>query len=203
MISITILPAEIHGGFKHIATEYEIATDEYFENIIYDETDYIYLYTKLVNLTVETGKEYFVRARALLDSGGYTELSAIHIVTPSEAKVLTIDTPVPAKIGPPTLYFDEDVNQNEVPTKNIKINVNGFETISGVSLKAITYILTDVNGEYVDGSISNEEDLESHIFTKQLFPNKIYRISASFMGDNNNVSQFASITFITKDEITV
>ena len=193
---IRLTELDITPDILHISTDYQVATDKLFGNIVATATDdHENLTEKVFNIELDPSIKYYARARVRL-STGYTAWGNVDLFTPDNINDIAIDLDLPTLVGIPRITLD-DANDN-FPLSLFNINVSGFVVNSTAKHTATTYIIETVDGDLVWSSHYNEYERDS-IFVDNVILKKdaIYRIKAMFHVSSGDVSQISTVTVKT------
>ena len=191
MVISRITDLDLPTGVTHIATDWQIASDLLFSNIViesnYDQTNLTYIvFPDKLDPTVK----YYGRARVLL-STGYTEWGNINVFIPKDINDIAVDHDFPSIVSLPVITTDSVIT-NHKPTM-FTISASGYGVVGTGTHTATTWIVTDINDNIVWSSIHDINNIDSIAFTKKILKeNEIYKIKVMFHSSSNDTSQIAT-----------
>ena len=191
MIISRITDLDLPTGVTHIATDWQIADDLLFSNIVvesnYDKTNLTYI---VFPDKLDPEIKYYGRARVLL-STGYTEWGNIDVFIPKDINNIAVDYDFPSLVSLPVINTDSDLN-NHTPTM-FTITASGYGVIGTGTHAATTWLVTDINDNIVWSSIYDINNIDTIDFTKRVLKeNEIYKIKVMFHSSSNDTSQIAT-----------
>ena len=191
MIISRITDLDLPTGVTHLATDWQIASDLLFSNIVVES---IYDQNNLTHIMfpdkLDTGIKYYGRARVLLNTG-YTEWGNINVFIPKDIDDIAIDHDFPSIVSLPVITTDSDIT-NHKPTM-FTITASGYGVIGTGTHTATTWIITDINDEIVWSSIHDINNIDTIFFSKKILKeNEIYKIKVMFHSSSNDTSQIAT-----------
>lgn len=179
----------------HIATDYEVATDLLFNNIILSSiADSDNLTVKIFNDVLDPTIAYYSRTRCLL-STGYTYYSNVSKFTPKDVDRIEFDVDMPTILGIPSIVTSGSLTQHPVTMFNIA--VSGFTAVGTATHEFTTYII-----ETLDGSVIWKKEKSSNLTSIDvndlvLKANTVFRLNVIFHASSGDVSQVGTVTFKT------
>ena len=99
-----------------------------------------------------------------------------------------------------TPYITTEMNTSNIDTNSCKINIDGFQVLSGVGKhKYTSWLITDANGVEVFRRDKDEDNLTSILIDYSLFEStKLYQLRAKFVTDTNGYSNLGTFVFNTQ-----
>lgn len=194
--------ADLPKGWTHEATDWQVATDPDFKNILVESlNDSDNLTTIAHNTKTEVGETYYGRSRMLLNTG-FTEWSDIGIFTPKDIDDVVSNMDIPSIITAPTVTTKYDSDSH--PSSGFYIEASKFATLGTASHMSTDWVIESSKGKAVWASLGNKHDLNSILIDKILPVNEVYHAHASFKGSNFDISQYGTTTFyVSNDELLV
>ena len=191
MIISRITDLDLPAGVTHVATDWQIADDLLFSNIVvesnYDKTNLTYI---VFPDKLDPEVKYYGRARVLL-STGYTEWGNIDVFIPKDINEITVDYDFPSLVSLPVISTDSDLN-NHKPTM-FTITASNYGVVGTGTHTATTWLVTDINDNIVWSSIYDINNIDTIDFTKRILKeNEIYKIKVMFHSSSNDTSQIAT-----------
>jgi len=191
MIISRITDLDLPTGVTHVATDWQIADDLLFSNVVvesnYDQTNLTYI---VFPDKLDPEVKYYGRARVLL-STGYTEWGNIDVFIPKDINNIAVDYDFPSLVSLPVVSTDSDLN-NHKPTM-FTITASGYGVIGTGTHTATTWLVTDINDNIVWSSIYDINNIDTIHFTKRILKeNEIYKIKVMFHSSSNDTSQLAT-----------
>lgn len=195
MVVARVYNLQLEAGVTHIATDYQIATDLLFNNIVLQSNhDEVNLTTKIFNESLDPTVTYYLRTRCLL-STGYTYWNNISKFTPKDVDRIEFDTDMPTVLGVPRITSTGSLSTH--PITMFSILVSGFTAVGTASHEATTYIIEDLDGVILWKREKSYELTSIDVNDIVLKPNTVYRINAIFHASSGDVSQVGTTTFKT------
>lgn len=195
MVVARLFNLQLEAGVTHIATDYQIATDLLFNNIVLSSIhDTVNLQTKIFNESLDPTIPYYLRTRALL-STGYTYYSNISKFTPKDVDRIEFDTDMPSVLGIPRITTTGSFNAH--PITMFSINVEGFTSVGTATHEFTTYIIEDLDGMILWKREKSLDLTSIDVNDIVLKANTVYRMSAIFHASSGDVSQVSTVTFKT------
>jgi len=198
MVVLRINNADLPDGWSHNKTDWQVATDKTFKNILAESmNDNKNLTTKIFNLKLDLGVKYYGRARMLLNTG-FTEWSNIDVFIPKDTNEVLMDMDIPSVVSAPTLStkFEKDHH----PAAAFKIYGTNFSTLGNAEHISTTWIVEDNRGKAIWSSIDDIDNLTSITIPNILPMNTICRVHASYKGSNRDCSQFGTVSFYVSND---
>jgi len=191
MIISRITDLDLPSGVTHVATDWQIADDLLFSNIVvesnYDQTNLTYI---VFPDKLDPEVKYYGRARVLL-STGYTEWGNIDVFIPKDINEIAVDYDFPSLVSLPVISTDSDLN-NHKPTM-FTITASNYGVVGTGTHTATTWLVTDINDNIVWSSIYDLNNIDTIHFTKRILKeNEIYKIKVMFHSSSNDTSQLAT-----------
>jgi len=203
MVAIRITDLDLPTGVKHTATDWQIATDPLFSNIILESLDDTKNLTSIMWTNIlDPDNKYYARARSLLNTG-WTIWGNLDIFIPKDVYTIDNNIDMPGTVTPPTIKTNSLIN-NHIPTM-FTITVSDFNTTGTAIHTATSYIITDINGKYVWSNIYNEVDKDSILVDQPILKRgNVYLIKAAFHTSSDDVSQFSTLAIhVVKQEVMI
>jgi len=194
--AIRISELDLTPDVTHISTDYQIATDELFANIIIESMDDREHLTDIIfDVKLDPEIKYYARARVRL-STGYTAWGNVDIFTPEDINDIELDLDLPTIVAIPIISLDKP-NDN-FPLSLFNINVSGFAVNSTAKHISTTYLIETIDGSIVWSSRFNEYNRNS-IFVDSIIldKNSVYRIKVMFHSSTGDISQMSTVTVKT------
>ena len=142
MVTLRIVNLDLGPSVTHKATDWDVATDPLFKDIILtsreDDKNLTFI---SFNETLDPTKKYYARARALL-STGYTAWGNIDVFTPYDINDIEIDIERPSLVTAPIITTNFDPNHH--PLALFSINFTGFSTTTSATLESTSVIIKDI-----------------------------------------------------------
>lgn len=198
MVIIKLTGLDIPPSVQHLGTDYQIATDLLFRNIVLEslEND-IDLHTKIFNDILDPAVKYYARARALL-STGYTIWGNIAVFTPKDVNEVELDMDMPSSIAVPRLT--SSASEELHPPTLFNFYVSGYSSIGNTKLESTSWLIEDLKGNIVWKKLYDKTNkLSITVSDIILKNNNAYRARAVFNSTSKDVSQVATITFKVGD----
>ena len=179
----------------HIATDYEVATDLLFNNIVLSSIrDEVNLTVKIYNDILDPTISYYSRTRCLL-STGYAYYSNVSKFTPKDVERIEFDVDMPSILGIPRVTTSGSLTQH--PTTMFSVSVSGFTAVGTATHEYTTYII-----ETLDGNVLWKKEKSSLLTNIEindlvLKANTVYRLNVLFHASSGDVSQVGTTTFKT------
>ena len=198
MVVLMFKNLDIPEGFTHKASDWQIAEDKYFKDIVVESrNDEKHLTSILFDVDLDPDKKYYARARVILDTGP-SDWSEIHIVRTDDLNQIDLDIDIPSVVATPdvSLNFPED----KVPPTLFTIQTSPMSTNSDAKHIASDWLITDIFGRVMYSSFDNEADLTKHtISTIMLKPGEFYIAKAIHHSSSGDSSEFGSRMFFVPD----
>jgi len=197
MVSARILDLDIGSNVTHISTDWQIATDELFANIVAESlADVVNKNNIVLDIVLDPTIKYYARARSLLDPGGYTVWGNIDTFIPQDINDIEADIDLPTYITLPTMSSVEDISV--FPTTLFTITLSGYSAVGPATHDSTTWLVEDIHGNIIYSRIGDRFNKTSLTFVDiKLEENKLYRIKTVFNSTSNDSSQMASMTVAT------
>jgi len=195
MVTLRIVNLDLGSKVTHDATDWQIATDPLFEDIIFSSME------DTKNLTFITWDEvldptvkYYARARVLL-STGYTIWGNIDVFTPYDINDIEIDVERPTKVTNPILSTGYDANKH--PNALFTITASNYSSTSSATLESTTWMVEDIEGKLIYLNENDRINKTSLVFNRHILKsNQAYRIKAMFKASSGDVSSFGTKTIV-------
>lgn len=203
MVVIRITDLDIPTGVTHLATDWQIATDELFSNVIIESLDDQTNLTSITfNDSLDPDDRYYARARVLLTTG-WTIWGNIDIFIIEDVFDTDDNLDMPGVITPPTITTDSDVN-NHIPSL-FNISVSGFSTTGTGSHHATSYFIVDLDGKYIWSDVYDEINKDTILIDEIILePGKVYLIKAMLHSTSGDTSQQASrVIYVNEDNLII
>lgn len=179
----------------HIATDYEVATDLLFNNIVLSSIrDEVNLTVKIFNDILDPTISYYSRTRCLL-STGYTYYSNVSKFTPKDVERIEFDTDMPTILGIPKITMGGDLTRH--PTTMFNVTVSGFTTVGTATHEYTTYVMETLDGVVIWKKEKSSQLTSIEINDLVLKANTVYRLNVLFHASSGDVSQVGTTTFKT------
>jgi len=191
MVYLQITEAVIPDGKTHLSTDWQIATDLLFNNVIVESLDdENYLNDRVFNTVLTAGVKYYGRARIKLDTG-YGPWGNIDVFVVDDSNDITRTVSAPSRITPPTITTSSVFDKHTASF--FTIYATGFSVVGNSKHIATNWMITDINNNIIWFSINDDDNLNSiNVGNLLLDNNKIYNIKVSFVSDSGDVSQTTS-----------
>lgn len=147
------------------------------------------------DVELEVGRKYYAKCRVVYNKG-FSNESNINVFTARDLNEINLDLVTPTKISRPTISIlpEGDVK----PIGMLKFEGGPFVTKFDVEHATSSWILEEVKTNKVIWSrIEDAVNLTSIDLPVLLDSNAAYKLTLAYRGKNNNLSQFASKTFVT------
>jgi len=204
MVTARLIDIDIPASIQHISTDWDIATDRLFENIVCTSREDAVNKTAIkFNEVLDPSVKYFGRARTILSTGP-TFWGNIDVFVPTSYNDKTIDINPPSMVNTPNLSLTESLTNH--PLTGFKVYANGFSATSDAIHSDTSWFLEELDGSLLWSSVHDTYNKTSvGVFTRVLKPNHVYRIRCVFHSSSNDSTQVASKTFTTrgKNEISL
>jgi len=196
MIYLQITDLKLSPPVTHTYTDWEVASDLQFTNIIAsslgDTTNLTSIY---LDTALDPALKYYARARMLL-SVGYTAWSNINIFQPDNVNDSTVNLPLPSIVTIPSVSVGD---VNNVSIEKATIAITGVDTLGGATHETTTYVLETLSGKLVWESRDNYNNkLAIDIPPYIMQPNRVYRLRVLVKTDSRDTSQVVTTTFKTE-----
>ena len=198
MVALMIKNPNLPTGYEILNTSWWLSDSPDFEDIniigisIEDE---INLLNIQFDVELEIGRKYYAKCRVVYNKG-FSNDSNINVFIARDLNEINLDLVPPTKISRPTISI----------TPSTKLKPLGLLSFSGgpfvskfeVEHWTSSWILEEVKTNKVIWSrLEDGTNLTSVSLPINLKPNSAYKITLAYRGKNNNLSQFASKTFVT------
>jgi len=195
MIISRITELDLPSTVTHIATDWQIATDLLFNDVILESIeDHDNLTHIVFPDQLDPEVKYYGRARVLL-STGYTEWGNIHVFVAKDINDIAQDYDYPSLVSVPRITTDSNYS-NHIPTM-FTIYADGFSVIGTGIHTATSWFITDNDDNIIWSSLMDTNNLNSIIFGKQILKeNSVYRINAVFHTSSDDSSPVATKTIL-------
>ena len=196
MVVIRIGNLELGPGVTHLATDYEVATDLQFNNLIINiKADTVNLTTKVIDTILDPGIDYYCRTKCLL-STGYNYYSNIDKFRPLDIKRVDFDVDMPSALGIPRIISSSS-NESHQPTL-FTLLAQGFTTVGNATLESTTWLIEDIEGNVVWERVRDENNKTSIDINDIILKNDtVYRIRSIFHSTSGDSSQVGTTTIRT------
>lgn len=189
-------PAEIE------MTTWEIADSKDFANIIASSVNDRVNITSIVfeDADVEYGKEYYGRATIFIRNRGWNIVNNISIIAKEREDNVTIKNHLPSIIGAPAInirYDGKDIILNESPSTDLEFVIEPNGVVGLGEINKYSLYLLNANGDVIWRRIETEEKV--HKLSDLVLSSKVYTLKACCHCTTNEVSEFASVTFIVTE----
>jgi len=191
MVVIRITDLDLPAGVTHQATDWQVATDMLFSDIILEsDQDEINLTSIVFNESLDPDNEYFARARSLL-STGYTIWGNLDTFIPKDVYEHDDNSDLPTVVTPPTITTDS-VDNNHIPTM-FNILTTGFAAVGNAIHIATTYIIENLDGDVLWMNDRDQINLNKLLIDDVILPNgDVYILKVMFHASSGDTSQHSS-----------
>jgi hypothetical protein len=200
MVVLKITELLLPPGVTHLATDWQVATDLQFTNVIISSMgDNVNLSSIMFNDALDPTSRYYARARSLLTTG-YTVWGNIDVTTPNYLGDLDLRSEMPSVLSTPILTSSSDVTNHL--TTMFTLSVHGYSSYGTGTHESTTWIIEDIFGVIVWEHIADTINLNNMLICDVILKeNNAYRARAIFNSSSNDSSQVATMTFITSGDI--
>ena len=201
MVAIRITDLDLPIGVTHTATDWQIATDPLFSNIILESMNDTNNLTSIMWTDVlDPDNKYYARARSLLTTG-WTIWGNLDVFIPVDVYTVDDDMDMPGTVTPPIITTNSLIN-NHIPSM-FKIIISGFNTTGTAIHTATSFLITDIEGNYIWSNINNELYKKGILVDETILKNgNVYLIKAAFHTSSGDMSQFSTLAIhVAKEEI--
>jgi len=192
MLYMMITPPLVPDGWTHVSTDYQIAEDNLFQNIVIeslnDEDNKI---IKIFTKDLDPDKVYYGRARVIFDKS-IGEWTPIEIIRPRDIDELNLSVDVPSIIGVPKVNVNMDVNN----LYNSHFTITTSDFVSNNSSKHLftNYSIRDLNNKTVYSNLQDYDNLTSLFIDEiALKDGHTYIIDVSYGSTSNDISDIGSL----------
>lgn len=198
MIILRLLNPHVSKNVKHEATQWQIASDISFRNLIVDTGPDKNMKTSIsFNMTLDPNSVWYARARMFLSTGA-TVWGNVNIFTPHTQDLLDLTNDLPSKISVPQVYTSSNQKSHDVSA--FTIHATGFEVVGDATHVSTSWIIEDINSKVIWSSLynticKNSIDIASII----LKPNSVFRLKVMFHSSSNDTSPIGCYTIRTSD----
>ena len=203
MVVIRITDLDLPEGVVHTATDWQIATDPLFSNIILESNnDEVNLTSIIFDEILDPDDKYYARARSLLNTG-WTIWGNLDVFIVEDVYTTDDNLDMPGVITPPTIITDSDVTDH-IPTL-FKISVSGFSTTGTGYHVATSYFITDLFDNHLWSTLNSEVSRNSIVIDEiVLKPGNVYKIKAMLHSSSGDVSQLATrVINVKPDDVEI
>jgi len=192
MLYAIVSPPKLPEGWVHEATDYEVANDVLFKDIVLEST--YNTGNKLVKVFTEDldpNKVYYARARIIFNKaiGEWTDIQLIH---PRDIDKLNLSIEMPGLVASPTISVT-GTNGN-MPNSLFTITTSEFKTNSSASHSYSNYLIVDMSGKTVFSSLNDTDNLTSlFVDSVALEDGHSYIIFVSHASSSNDISDMNGI----------
>ena len=199
MVTARLIDIDIPASIQHISTDWDIATDRLFENIVCTSREDAVNKTAIkFNEVLDPSVKYYGRARILLSTGP-TFWGNIDVFVPVSYNDKTIDINPPSMVSTPNLSLSESLNSHSLT--GFRVYANGFNATSDAIHSDTSWFLEELNGVLLWSSVHDTYNKTSvGVYTRVLKANHAYRIRCVFHSSSNDSTQVTSKTFTTRGE---
>jgi len=189
MVVLMFKNLDIPEGFTHKASDWQIAHDKYFKDIVVESrNDDKHLTSILFDVDLDPDKTYFARARVIMDYGP-SDWSDIDIVRTEDLNQIDLDIDIPSTVGAPEVKVDFPYSR--VPQTGFSVSTDNFSSNSNSKHLATDYFITTLDGTVVYSELGNETNLNKFLVKGVLLPtNNFYKIKVAHISSSNDVSEF-------------
>ena len=198
MVVIRITDLDLPDGIEHEATDWQVATDMLFSDIVLrSDEDSVNLTSIFFNESLNPDIKYYARARSLL-STGYTTWGNLDAFIPKDVYEADDNTDLPTVVTPPTITTDS-VDANHIPTM-FNILLTGFGIVGNATHVATSYIIENLAGDVMWANENDYINLNKLLIDDVVLPvGDIYLLKVMFHASSGDVSQHATkIIYVPK-----
>lgn len=208
MIVGRLVQLELEDPADHVATTWQIATDEAFQDIVAESVDDIVNLDKIVftNVFPEFGKKYYGRARIRTRLGGWSVWNNLDVFSSEQYDAIDNVYTLPSRISVPRMGTchgkktdtSTGTSIDTHPVVDFSILATGYSVITSSKHVATTWYVEDFEGNVIWKSEYDTENLED-IYVSDLILDhgRIYRFRAMFHNETGDVSDASAYTVAT------
>ena len=188
MVVLMFKNLDIPDGFKHKSSDWQIAEDKYFKNIVAESrNDTTNLTSILFDVDLDPDKKYYARARVIMDYGP-SDWSDIDIIQAEDLNKVDLDIDIPSVVATPEVTVD--FPYDKVPPIMFTIKTSNMSTNSNAKHLSTDWFITDIDGNLVFTSLEDQTNLTS-IFVDDVMleTDKFYRVKASHQSSSGDISE--------------
>ncbi len=188
MVVLMFKNLDIPDGFTHKSSDWQIAEDKYFKNIVAESrNDTKNLTSILFDVDLDPDKKYYARARVIMDYGP-SDWSDIDIIQAEDLNKVDLDTDIPSVVATPEVSVN--FPYDKVPPSMFTITTSNMSTNSNAKHMSTDWFITDIDGNLVYINIDDQTNLTS-LFVDDILlePDKFYRIKASHKSSSGDISE--------------
>ena len=191
MVVIRITDLDLPEGVVHEATDWEVATDLLFSDIVLQSNqDEENLTSIFFNDSLNPDIKYYARARSLL-STGYTTWGNLDAFIPKDVYEADDNTDLPTVVTPPMITTDS-LASNHIPTM-FNIILNGFAAVGNATHVATSYIIENLDGDVIWANENDYVNLNKLLIDDVILPvGDVYLIKVLFHASSGDISQHAT-----------
>jgi len=195
MLALFITPPVLSPGWTHDATDWQVAEDPDFKNIVKESLGDTK--NKLVKIfddsDLDYSKSYYARARVVFNKG-LSEWSNVDIVKFEDLDPIKVTLDLPTLLATPEIKLNFD--PNNVPGGLFTISTTPLNASTNVKHIVTNWIIEDSNNNVVWSSLNDGENL-TDIFVSYpiLKEGETYFIKVSHVASSNDVSPLGILTF--------
>lgn len=205
MVGLMIKNPNLPTGYEILNTSWWLSSTPDFGELdilavsIEDEVNILNIQ---FDVELEIGRKYYAKCRVVYNKG-FSNDSNINVFTARDLNEINLDIVTPTKISRPTITIVPEGDYK--PVGLLSFEGGPFVTKFEVEHSTSSWILEDIKtGKVVWSKIEDPVNLTSISLPINLDPNTAYRMTLAYRGKNNNLSQFASKTFVTgANEISI
>jgi len=195
MLVLFTTPPVLSPGWTHDATDWQVAEDEDFQNIVLEslgDTE-----NKLVKIfddkDLDINKVYYARSRIVFNKG-LAEWSNVEVIKLKDRNTINVTTDIPTLVGLPEVNIN--FNPNNVPSTFFTINTSNFTCTSNAKHMSTSYIIEDSDGRVVFSDLNNSTNLTS-LFVSNIVlkEGEVYTVKVTHESSSNDVSPIGMFTF--------
>jgi len=163
MIVLEIADFDLPPGVTHLASQWEVADDLAFTNILVSSgDDYASKLSKVFNMALDFNNTYYGRVR-LLTGNGYTKWFNIDVFVASDSVDPEETLSLPAYISPPdiTITTDADNPNGNVTRGYFTLDIGPMITIGTATHESTTWQVRSLSGEWLMNAIDDTVNLTS------------------------------------------
>jgi len=196
MVVSRLISLDLNANETHEATDWQIATDEAFTNVIIDSVeDHVNKTIKYFPDVLDTTVEYYGRARLLLNTG-YTEWGNLDIFIPKYINDTDIMTDLPTVVNTPIVTTNSPANAHTLAIFNIA--TSPFVTGGNATHESTTWVIEDVEGNVVYKKIRDKYHKTTLVVNDVLLKDSsLYRIKAYHHSSSDDTSYPGTLTIVT------